>query len=169
MYIKRLNGRKNQPYLLSYFHQAQSLWNYSNVWGWIQSCMGRQSPQGTIFLPPSLRCLTYCATAFDSCCCYSKEWAGKSPETLHCIVFHLDWKQRKLKKSNVISLKAYKGLAEIAVKCLCELLVALPHFNFHNNIIVLVVPLMDDTSKQVGAPYWMWFTTMIFFPRSHLN
>ncbi|XP_053244682.1 nucleolar complex protein 3 homolog isoform X2 [Podarcis raffonei] len=61
-----------------------------------------------------------------------------------------DWKQRKLKKSNVISLKAYKGLAEIAVKCLCELLVALPHFNFHNNIIVLIVPLMNDASKQIS-------------------
>ncbi|XP_053161910.1 nucleolar complex protein 3 homolog [Hemicordylus capensis] len=61
-----------------------------------------------------------------------------------------DWKQRKLKKSNVISLKAYKGLAEIAVKCLCELLVALPHFNFHNNIIVLIVPLMDSPSKQIS-------------------
>ncbi|KAB0390381.1 hypothetical protein E2I00_007207, partial [Balaenoptera physalus] len=56
-------------------------------------------------------------------------------------------KQRKLKKSNVVSLKAYKGLAEVAVKSLCELLVALPHFNFHNNIIVLVVPLMNDMSK----------------------
>ncbi|KFO93837.1 Nucleolar complex protein 3, partial [Buceros rhinoceros silvestris] len=61
-----------------------------------------------------------------------------------------DWKQRKLKKSNVISLKAYKGLAEIAVKCLCELLVALPHFNFHNNIIVLIVPLMNDASKTIS-------------------
>uniref|UniRef100_A0A8C0GZ80 Nucleolar complex protein 3 homolog n=1 Tax=Chelonoidis abingdonii TaxID=106734 RepID=A0A8C0GZ80_CHEAB len=61
-----------------------------------------------------------------------------------------DWKQRKLKKSNVISLKAYKGLAEIAVKCLCELLVVLPHFNFHNNIIVLIVPLMNDTSKLIS-------------------
>ncbi|KAJ6668906.1 hypothetical protein lerEdw1_007715 [Lerista edwardsae] len=61
-----------------------------------------------------------------------------------------DWKQRKLKKSNVISLKAYKGLAEVAVKCLCELLVALPHFNFHNNIIVLIVPLMNDASKQIS-------------------
>ncbi|XP_072481792.1 nucleolar complex protein 3 homolog isoform X2 [Notamacropus eugenii] len=58
-----------------------------------------------------------------------------------------DWKQRKLKKSNVVSLKAYKGLAEVAVKSLCELLVALPHFNFHNNIIVLAVPLMNDKSK----------------------
>ncbi|NXS11514.1 NOC3L protein, partial [Neodrepanis coruscans] len=61
-----------------------------------------------------------------------------------------DWKQRKLKKSNVISLKAYKGLAEVAVKCLCELLVTLPHFNFHNNIIVLIVPLMNDPSKVIS-------------------
>uniref|UniRef100_A0A7N5JL73 Nucleolar complex protein 3 homolog n=1 Tax=Ailuropoda melanoleuca TaxID=9646 RepID=A0A7N5JL73_AILME len=34
-----------------------------------------------------------------------------------------DWKQRKLKKSNVVSLKAYKGLAEVAVRSLCELFV----------------------------------------------
>ncbi|XP_059025395.1 nucleolar complex protein 3 homolog isoform X2 [Mustela lutreola] len=61
-----------------------------------------------------------------------------------------DWKQRKLKKSNVVSLKAYKGLAEVAVRSLCELLVALPHFNFHNNIIVLIVPLMNDVSKSVS-------------------
>ncbi|KAL6031129.1 hypothetical protein STEG23_024745 [Scotinomys teguina] len=61
-----------------------------------------------------------------------------------------DWKQRKLKRSNVVSLKAYKGLAEVAVKSLCELLVALPHFNFHNNIIVLIVPLMNDESKLIS-------------------
>ncbi|XP_033080921.1 nucleolar complex protein 3 homolog isoform X2 [Trachypithecus francoisi] len=61
-----------------------------------------------------------------------------------------DWKQRKLKQSNVVSLKAYKGLAEVAVKSLCELLVALPHFNFHNNIIVLIVPLMNDMSKLIS-------------------
>lgn len=67
------------------------------------------------------------------------------------VIFWLDWKQRKLKKSNVVSLKAYKGLAEVAVKSLCELLVALPHFNFHNNIIVLIVPLMNDMSKSVGC------------------
>ncbi|MEE6485627.1 hypothetical protein FKM82_014353 [Ascaphus truei] len=60
-----------------------------------------------------------------------------------------DWKQMKIKKSEVVSLKAYKGLAEIAVKCLCELLVSLAHFNFHNNIIVLVVPLINDQYKQV--------------------
>ncbi|XP_005991626.1 nucleolar complex protein 3 homolog [Latimeria chalumnae] len=61
-----------------------------------------------------------------------------------------DWKQMKKKKSDVVSLKAYRGLAEIAVKCLCELMVALSHFNFHNNIIVVVVPLMNDSHKQIS-------------------
>lgn len=62
-----------------------------------------------------------------------------------------DWKQMKTKKSNVVSLKAYKGLAEVAIKCICELLLALPHFNFHNNIAVLVVPLMNDRSRKISA------------------
>ncbi|XP_078422130.1 nucleolar complex protein 3 homolog isoform X2 [Cetorhinus maximus] len=61
-----------------------------------------------------------------------------------------DWKQMKKKKSEVVSLKAYKGLAEVAVKCLCELLVALPHFNFHNNIAVMIVPLMNDASRKIS-------------------
>ncbi|KAM4636327.1 nucleolar complex protein 3 homolog isoform 2-T2 [Discoglossus pictus] len=61
-----------------------------------------------------------------------------------------DWKQMKAKKSEVVSLKAYKGLAEVAIRCLCELMVSLAHFNFHNNIIVLIVPLLNDKSKQVA-------------------
>ncbi|KAM8923847.1 nucleolar complex protein 3 homolog isoform 1-T1 [Pelodytes ibericus] len=61
-----------------------------------------------------------------------------------------DWKQMKAKKSEVVSLKAYKGLAEVAVKCLCELMISLQHFNFHNNIIVLIVPLINDKSKQIS-------------------
>ncbi|CAH2322087.1 nucleolar complex 3 homolog [Pelobates cultripes] len=61
-----------------------------------------------------------------------------------------DWKQMKVKKSEVVSVKAYKGLAEVAVKCLCELMVSLSHFNFHNNIVVLVVPLINDKSKQIS-------------------
>ncbi|KAI5627412.1 nucleolar complex protein 3-like [Silurus asotus] len=55
-----------------------------------------------------------------------------------------DWKQKKMKGSQAVALASYKGLAEVAIKCLCELLVALPHFNFHNNIIVAVVALMND-------------------------
>ncbi|XP_061087385.1 nucleolar complex protein 3 homolog [Conger conger] len=61
-----------------------------------------------------------------------------------------DWKQKKRKKSESVALQSYKGLAEVAIKCICELLVALTHFNFHNNIIVMVVPLMNDPSKKVS-------------------
>lgn len=61
-----------------------------------------------------------------------------------------DWKQMKTKKSEVVSLKAYKGLAEVAVMCLCDLMLSLSHFNFHNNIIVLIVPLTDDKCKKIA-------------------
>ncbi|XP_051770071.1 nucleolar complex protein 3 homolog [Ctenopharyngodon idella] len=61
-----------------------------------------------------------------------------------------DWKQKKQKRSKAVSLQCYKGLAEVAIKCICDLLVALPHFNFHNNIIVMVVPLMNDPVRTVS-------------------
>ncbi|XP_068114172.1 nucleolar complex protein 3 homolog [Hyperolius riggenbachi] len=61
-----------------------------------------------------------------------------------------DWKQMKAKKSEVVSLTAYKGLAEVAVTCLCELMTSLSHFNFHNNIIVLVVPLINDKCMKIA-------------------
>ncbi|XP_060795527.1 nucleolar complex protein 3 homolog [Neoarius graeffei] len=62
-----------------------------------------------------------------------------------------DWKQKKLKGSQAVALASYKGLAEVAIRCLCELLVALPHFNFHNNIIVAVVALMNEPAKKVSV------------------
>uniref|UniRef100_A0A3Q0T398 Nucleolar complex protein 3 homolog n=1 Tax=Amphilophus citrinellus TaxID=61819 RepID=A0A3Q0T398_AMPCI len=62
-----------------------------------------------------------------------------------------DWKQKKKKRSQAVAFQSYGGLAEVAVRCLCELLVALPHFNFHNNIIVILVPLMNDPVKKVSV------------------
>lgn len=61
-----------------------------------------------------------------------------------------DWKQKKRKRSEAVALQSYRGLAEVAVRCLCDLMVALPHFNFHNNIIVMVVPLMNDPVRKVS-------------------
>ncbi|XP_052426489.1 nucleolar complex protein 3 homolog [Carassius gibelio] len=61
-----------------------------------------------------------------------------------------DWKQKKQKRSQAVSLQSYKGLAEVAIRCICDLLVALPHFNFHNNIVVMVVPLMRDPDRKVS-------------------
>uniref|UniRef100_A0A8C1HSQ9 Nucleolar complex protein 3 homolog n=1 Tax=Cyprinus carpio carpio TaxID=630221 RepID=A0A8C1HSQ9_CYPCA len=60
-----------------------------------------------------------------------------------------DWKQKKQKRSQAVSLQSYKGLAEVAIRCICDLLVALPHFNFHNNIVVMVVPLMRDSVSEM--------------------
>ncbi|XP_012672847.1 nucleolar complex protein 3 homolog [Clupea harengus] len=62
-----------------------------------------------------------------------------------------DWKQKRQKASEAVSLECYRGLAEVAIRCLCELLVALPHFNFHNNIMVVVVPHMNEQARQVSA------------------
>uniref|UniRef100_A0A671RCN4 Nucleolar complex protein 3 homolog n=1 Tax=Sinocyclocheilus anshuiensis TaxID=1608454 RepID=A0A671RCN4_9TELE len=61
-----------------------------------------------------------------------------------------DWKQKKQKRSQAVSLQSYKGLAEVAIRCICDLLVALPHFNFHNNIVVMVVPLLSDPVRKVS-------------------
>lgn len=62
-----------------------------------------------------------------------------------------DWKQKKKKRSQAVGLQSYLGLAQVAVRCLCELLLALPHFNFHNNIVVILVPLMNDAVPQVSG------------------
>ncbi|XP_072228904.1 nucleolar complex protein 3 homolog [Leuresthes tenuis] len=61
-----------------------------------------------------------------------------------------DWKQKKRKRSQAVGFQSYRGLAEVAVRCLCELLLAMPHFNFHNNIIVILAPLMNDAAKKVS-------------------
>ncbi|KAM4524743.1 nucleolar complex protein 3 homolog [Odontesthes bonariensis] len=61
-----------------------------------------------------------------------------------------DWKQKKRKRSQAVGLRSYGGLAEVAVRCLCELLLATSHFNFHNNIIVILAPLMNDASRKVS-------------------
>lgn len=66
-----------------------------------------------------------------------------------------DWKQKKLKGSQAVALASYKGLAEVAIKCLCELLVALPHFNFHNNIVVAVVALMNEPAKKASQAAYL--------------
>lgn len=62
-----------------------------------------------------------------------------------------DWKQKKRKRSQAVALESYSGLAEVAIRCLCELLLALSHFNFHNNIIVALAPLMNDANPKVST------------------
>ncbi|XP_035467680.2 nucleolar complex protein 3 homolog [Scophthalmus maximus] len=61
-----------------------------------------------------------------------------------------DWKQQKKKRRQAVGFQSYLGLAQVSVRCLCELLLALPHFNFHNNIVVVLVPLMNEPAKEVS-------------------
>uniref|UniRef100_A0A4W4GM38 Nucleolar complex protein 3 homolog n=1 Tax=Electrophorus electricus TaxID=8005 RepID=A0A4W4GM38_ELEEL len=61
-----------------------------------------------------------------------------------------NWKQKKLKSSQAVSLASYRSLAEVAIRCMCEMLVALPHFNFHNNIVFVVVGLMTEPAKKLS-------------------
>ncbi|KAM9700123.1 nucleolar complex protein 3 homolog, partial [Menidia menidia] len=61
-----------------------------------------------------------------------------------------DWRSRRVKRRRVVGLGALGGLALVAVRCLCELLVAMTHFNFHNNIIVALAPLMG-AARPVSA------------------
>ncbi|XP_048589735.1 nucleolar complex protein 3 homolog isoform X2 [Nematostella vectensis] len=46
-----------------------------------------------------------------------------------------------------------EGLQLIAVQCQCDLLISLQHFNYHNNLIAVMVPRMDDDSHngQISA------------------
>ena len=41
-----------------------------------------------------------------------------------------------------------QGLAEVALQCLCDLAVALFHFNFRSNILNVVVPRMNSKALQ---------------------
>ncbi|XP_064602722.1 nucleolar complex protein 3 homolog isoform X2 [Liolophura sinensis] len=42
-----------------------------------------------------------------------------------------------------------KAMSEIAVQCLCQMLVNHPHFNYRNNIIAVLIPLMCKKSDQI--------------------
>lgn len=46
------------------------------------------------------------------------------------------------------TLLSVQVLAEVALKCFCELLVSLPHFNFVNNIIASLVPLLPSKAMN---------------------
>ena len=42
-----------------------------------------------------------------------------------------------------------QSLASVGLKCLCELVVALPHFNFSTNILTVIIPYLDH--KKVSS------------------
>ena len=62
-----------------------------------------------------------------------------------------DKKRRKKKNSSDLfyTPQAKRQLMMVALKCLCELLVAHPNFNFRTNIIALVVPFACRFNPEV--------------------
>ena len=71
--------------------------------------------------------------------------------TCTCTVFVMDGAF-----SDDMNLFFFQNLARVALKCLCELLLSLPHFNFCNNILTVLVPRMN--SKALGGEVY----TVIF-------
>ncbi|CAH1253716.1 NOC3L [Branchiostoma lanceolatum] len=51
---------------------------------------------------------------------------------------------------NKLPMKVLQSLMEVAVKCMCELLVSLMHFNFRTNIMSVIVPLMDSYNSDIA-------------------
>ena len=41
-----------------------------------------------------------------------------------------------------------QGLSVVALQCLCELAVALSHFNYRSNILAVLVPQMDSSALK---------------------
>ncbi|CAL1599508.1 unnamed protein product [Knipowitschia caucasica] len=71
-----------------------------------------------------------------------------------------DWRRGRSKRVQTVSLDSYRGLALVSVRCLCELLLHLTHFNFHNNIIVALVPLMNHEDPEVSGLVCTSFRTL---------
>ena len=39
---------------------------------------------------------------------------------------------------------SFQSVMLVAVQCMCDLLTSLPHFNFHTNLVAVLVPRMND-------------------------
>nr|XP_039271663.1 nucleolar complex protein 3 homolog [Styela clava] len=59
-------------------------------------------------------------------------------------------KKEKNEKNPILSGEEKKELTFLAVKSLCELYEKTTHFNFHNNIVMVLVPLTNSSNKQIS-------------------
>lgn len=73
-------------------------------------------------------------------------------------------KNRKTTSSNGVLQKnvASESVMLVAVQCMCDLLTSLPHFNFHTNLVAVLVPRMNDKSLdgQVSKLCYNAFVTL---------
>lgn len=73
-------------------------------------------------------------------------------------------KNRNTTSSNGVLQKnvASESVMLVAVQCMCDLLTSLPHFNFHTNLVAVLVPRMNDKSLdgQVSKLCYNAFVTL---------
>ncbi|KAM7444886.1 Nucleolar complex protein 3 [Porites harrisoni] len=73
-------------------------------------------------------------------------------------------KNQKTTSSNGVPQKnvASESVMLVAVQCMCDLLTSLPHFNFHTNLVTVLVPRMNDKSLdgQVSKLCYNAFVTL---------
>lgn len=48
----------------------------------------------------------------------------------------------------------------VAVQCMCDLLTSLPHFNYHMNLIAVLVPRMNDKLLDGQVRQWIFLQCM---------
>lgn len=56
-----------------------------------------------------------------------------------------------LEKRSVISKSNQLSISTLAVKSLCDLFAEASHFNFHTNIIKVLVPLVNDKDMEIST------------------
>lgn len=73
-------------------------------------------------------------------------------------------KNQKTTSSNGVLQKqaASESVMLVAVQCMCDLLTSLPHFNFHTNLVAVLVPRMNDKSLdgQISKLCYNAFVTL---------
>lgn len=71
--------------------------------------------------------------------------------------------QKKTASNGLLQKKVTsEGLMLVAVQCMCDLLISLPHFNFHTNLVAVLVPRMNDKSLhgQISKMCFNAFATL---------
>nr|CAB3264388.1 nucleolar complex protein 3 homolog [Phallusia mammillata] len=62
-------------------------------------------------------------------------------------------KRKRPGKNHLLSAEAEHSLGNIAIQCLCDLYVKTSHFNFHNNISIVIVPIANDDADPTIRKY----------------
>ncbi|GAB6023340.1 Nucleolar complex protein 3 [Chamberlinius hualienensis] len=72
-------------------------------------------------------------------------------ETLSSVLVSVKKAKSVLSESRSLTAEQIMKLGEVAVKCLCDLLVVHPHFNFSHNIVMTILPFAATVNENVAV------------------